>query len=254
MEKCCLIVSANVSYQNAAIDVKTLTGIEVSAKTQQRLVHRQKFELPKLSKAISECSVDGGKIRLRTPLGEPCIWRDYKGIRIHEQVTEAFFQDNQNLINWVNSQSLASPLTCIGDGHDGIWNIISQIGESTTRREILDWFHLKENLYKVGGSRKRLKQAETLLWQGKVEETLALLMEMKGKTTKNFCDYLKRHRHRIVNYSYYSSEQICSVASGAVESAVKQIDRRTKISGAQWLKKNVPQVLAHRCAYLNGLI
>ena len=33
-----------------------------------------------------------------------------------------------------------------------------------------------------------------------------------------------------------------------------QIDRRTKISGAQWKKENVPQVLAHRCAYLNGLI
>jgi hypothetical protein len=73
------------------------------------------------------------------------------GIRIHEQVTEAFFLDNQTLINWVNSQPLAEPITCIGDGHDGIWNIISQIGESTTRREILDWFHLKENLYKVGG-------------------------------------------------------------------------------------------------------
>ncbi len=49
-------------------------------------------------------------------------------------------------------------------------------------------------------------------------------------------------------------EQICSIGSGAIESTVKQIDRRTKISGAQWNIKNVPQVLAHRCAYLNGLI
>ena len=104
MEKCCLIVSANVSYQNAAIDIKALTGIEVSAKTQQRLVHRRKFPLPQSQQEIQELSVDGGKIRLRTPLGEPCIWRDYKGIRIHEQVTEAFFQDNQALINWVNEQ------------------------------------------------------------------------------------------------------------------------------------------------------
>jgi hypothetical protein len=231
-----------------------LTGIEVSAKTQQRLVHRQKFPLPQSQPEIQELSVDGGKIRLRTPLGEPCIWRDYKGIRIHEQVTEAFFQDNQSLINWVNEQPLASPLTCIGDGHDGIWNIISQIGQETERREILDWFHLKENLYKVGGSKKRLKEAEALLWQGKVEEALELYVGLRTKVAKNFCGYLDKHRHRIVNYSYYSSEQICSVASGAVESAVKQIDRRTKISGAQWKEKNVPQVLAHRCAYLNGLI
>ena len=70
---------------------------------------------------------------------------------------------------------------------------------------------------------------------------------------KNFCNYLVKHQHRIVNYQYYQAEEICSIGSGAVESAVKQIGRRIKISGAQWLPENVPQVLAHRCAYLNGL-
>ncbi|MBE9101913.1 ISKra4 family transposase, partial [filamentous cyanobacterium LEGE 07170] len=34
----------------------------------------------------------------------------------------------------------------------------------------------------------------------------------------------------------------------------KQISRRVKISGAQWKEENLPQVLAHRCAYLNELI
>ncbi|TAG21478.1 MAG: ISKra4 family transposase, partial [Oscillatoriales cyanobacterium] len=43
----------------------------------------------------------------------------------------------------------------------------------------------------------------------------------------------------IVNYEQLSSDKICSIGSGAVESAVKQIDRRLKNSGAQWLKKNV---------------
>ncbi|MDC0832242.1 ISKra4 family transposase, partial [Geitlerinema sp. CS-897] len=33
---------------------------------------------------------------------------------------------------------------------------------------------------------------------------------------------------------------------------VKQIGRRLKISGAQWERQNVPQVLKQRCAYLNG--
>jgi len=63
-----------------------------------------------------------------------------------------------------------------------------------------------------------------------------------------------KHRHRIVNYEYFQTEQICAIGSGAVESAVKQIDRRLQISGAQWNQENVPQVLAHRCAYLNGQI
>jgi hypothetical protein len=63
---------------------------------------------------------------------------------------------------------------------------------------------------------------------------------------------LETHRHRIIKYDYYQSEKICSIASGAVESTVKQIDRRLKISGAQWKEENVSQVLKHRCAYLNA--
>lgn len=79
-------------------------------------------------------------------------------------------------------------------------------------------------------------------------------MTVHSKLAENFCAYLKKHRHRIVNYQYYQAEKICSIGSGAVESTVKQIDRRIKISGAQWKIDNVPQVIAHRCAYLNGLI
>jgi len=47
-------------------------------------------------------------------------------------------------------------------------------------------------------------------------------------------------------------EQICSIGSGAVESAVKQISHRVKLTGAQWLKENVANILQLRCAYLNG--
>ena len=129
LEKCWLRISANVSYENTAKDVKYLTGIYVSAKTQQRLVHRTEFNMAKVSKPIKELCVDGGKVRLRTPLGEACQWRDYKGICINKKVTVAFFQENQNLINWVNRQSLATTFTCLGDGHDGIWNIIMSIGK-----------------------------------------------------------------------------------------------------------------------------
>jgi hypothetical protein len=47
---------------------------------------------------------------------------------------------------------------------------------------------------------------------------------------------------------------ICSISigSGSVESTIKQIGRRVKISGAQWNRHNFAQVLKHRCAYLNG--
>ena len=251
---CCLRVSANVSDKHTEKDVELFTGIRVPAKTQQRLVQRQTFEWPETEQAMAELSADGGKIRIRTPLGEDCRWLDYKGVRLHEFATAACFQDNQQLIDWVRRQVLASPLSCLGDGHDGVWNLIQPVAPDSQRREILDWYHRMENLEKVGGSIRRLNQARALLWKGAVEATIALSRDCKHRQAANFCTYLRKHRHRIVNYEYYQSEQICSIGSGAIESGVKQIDRRTKISGAQWKRENVPQVLAHRCAYLNDLL
>jgi len=253
LELCCLRTSANVSYANAASDVAMLTGIRVSSKTQQRLVQGHDFPLPSAVSPIPEACVDGGKVRLRTPLGEISVWRDYKAI-VTLQGLVANLHDNQFLLDWLNAQPLETPITCLGDGYDGIWKMIAGIALPEQRREILDWYHLIENLHKVGGSLKRLRQAEDYLWKGRVDETIALFAAMKRKQARNFCAYLEKHRHRIVNYDYFQAEGICSIGSGAVESGIKQIDRRVHISGAQWKTENVPQVLAHRAAYLNGLI
>ena len=104
----------------------------------------------------------------------------------------------------------------------------------------------------VGGSIKRLKAPESLLWQGRVHEAIAMFVDLKKKPAQNFINYLKKHSERIVNYKYFSSEGFCSIGSGAVESAVKQIGKRLKISGAQWKLENVPRMLQLRSAYLNG--
>lgn len=255
LQKCCLRLSANVSYQNAELEIEALTGVKVGHSTQQKLVLSQDFQLPLAKQAVSEVSVDGGKVRLR---GEPkagCHWRDYKTVRLQGIYYGAFFDDNQSLIDYVNSQQLVNPLVCLGDGHDGVWNLVKEFGQDQfSRCEILDWYHLKENLYKVGGSLKRLKAAETLLWQGRVEEAKTLFRACRGKQAKNFIAYLEKHLSRIVNYSYYQAEQLCSIGSGAVESAIKQIARRIKISGAQWNFESVNNILSVRCAYLNGLL
>ncbi len=67
LERCCLLLSANESYERAAEAIQVLTGVAVSHSTQQRLVHRQTFDLPQVAQAVEEMSVDGGKVRLRTP-------------------------------------------------------------------------------------------------------------------------------------------------------------------------------------------
>ena len=43
-----------------------------------------------------------------------------------------------------------------------------------------------------------------------------------------------------------------AIGSGSVESTIKRLGARLKLSGAQWLPNSVPQMLRLRCAYLNG--
>ncbi|NJL41590.1 MAG: ISKra4 family transposase [Leptolyngbyaceae cyanobacterium SM1_4_3] len=252
LEKACLQLSAKESFQSAEADIEMLTGIAVGHSTQQRLVQRQTFELPEAKQPVSEVSIDGGKVRLRNFKDTQSAWRDYKAVRLGGIYYGGFFQDNLALIDYVGSQPLMHPLVCLGDGHDGIWNLFREIAPESERWEILDWYHLKENLYKVGGSLKRLSQAESLLWQGKTDEAKALFKDCQRKQARNFEAYLDKHRTRIVNYAYYQAEQLCSIGSGAVESAVKQIDRRLQISGARWNVESVNPMLQLRCVYLNG--
>ena len=246
-----MLVSANESYAHSAEDIAVLTGIQVSSSTQQRLVHRQHFEPVSVDCGIKEMSIDGGKVRLRTPKGTPSEWRDYKGANLHQGGVHAFFRDNSGLVEWANQQPLASPLVCLGDGHDGSWNLFAQIGPEVERTEILDWYHLMENLGKVGGSQQRLDAVEAKLWVGDVDAAVKLFDDWQHERVERFVAYLGKHRHRIVNYSYYHAEGI-SIGSGEIESTIKQMGRRIKISGAQWHENNVQQVLSQRSAYLNG--
>lgn len=196
--------------------------------------------------------MDGGKVRVRTPeKGRECQWLEYKSARVETIYYGATFQNNEELTNWLNSQPLCSLTFCLGDGHDGVWNIFAEVGSASGRWEILDWDHLKENLYKIGGSLKCLQQASACWWQGEVDEAKALLVGGEQEQVSEFGKYIERHRQRLVNYAYFQSEGL-PIGSGAVESSIKQIDFRLKRTGAQWKLENVSRMLAVRCATLNG--
>ena len=251
LEKCCLLLSANSSYARAEEDIEVLTGIKVSRSTQQRLVHQVIIPEAIATEFIEGMDIDGGKARIRTPKGESCVWRDYKAVHLDTTVVGAFFQENEELTSWVNQQPLAPTFSCLGDGHDGIWNLFADIAIGDQRCEILDWYHLIENLYKTDLSNEQKLEIKQLLWHGKFEQTVAKLESWQDREVTNFLAYLKKHKYRIHNYYYFQCEGI-PIGSGAVESLVKQIDRRVQISGAQWNSQNLPQVLNQRCAYLNG--
>ena len=89
LERCCLLLSANESYEDAAQDIAVLTGLSVSKSTQQRLVHRQDFPSESVDGGVKEMSIDGGKVRLRTLQGQPSEWRDYKGVNLRICITSA---------------------------------------------------------------------------------------------------------------------------------------------------------------------
>ncbi|NEO65194.1 MAG: ISKra4 family transposase, partial [Moorea sp. SIO4G2] len=261
LEKCCLLLSANESYQNAAQDLYFLTGLKVGHSThhwplatlRERKVNKIDLPLPDLKQGLSEVSVDGGKVRLRTEKkGEASYWQEYKTACLQGIYYGAFFQDNLSLTDWINSQKLTNPFYCLGDGHDGLWNLIAEIGQKRHRIEILDWYHLIENLHKIETNKSIKEQLEAYLWMGEIDDAIKLLNDHRPVGGTKFIRYLKKHRKRLINYHYFKVQEICSIGSGAVESAVKQIGHRIKLTGAQWKKENVANILQLRCAYLNG--
>jgi hypothetical protein len=68
--------------------------------------------------------------------------------------------------------------------------------------------------------------------------------------TPNFQAYLTKHYQRIPDYQYYQQLGIV-IGSGDVESKIKQVGARVKLSGARWHLHNVSRILRLRCAYLN---
>lgn len=248
-----MILSAKGSYEQASQDLEKLTGIKVSSSTQQRLVQRQNWSAIEVEQPIVEMSLDGGMIRLRTPLGEACQWREYKAVSLHGQGAAAFFKDNEQLLDWLHAQPLAPIVACLGDGHDGVWSLFAQVGQPHQRLEILDWYHLTQNAQPVRGSPTQLSSLLDFLWHGQPLQARSYLFQHRLWGATAFVGYLQRHQHRIIDYS---ARQVAggSIGSGSVESLIKQISARVKLSGAQWSPRNVPHVLLHRCAYLNGAL
>lgn len=229
-----------------------LTGLKVGHSTQHRKVQEIEKDLPEIKSKLAEIAIDGGMIRLRGEEREKSQWKEYKVARLQGIYQGAFFQDNESLIDWINSQKRSNPLFCLGDGHDGIWNIIAEIGEKEERIEILDWYHLMENVHKIEASKNQIEQLKAYLWMGQVTLAINYLNQEQPLGGYQLNNYLKKHASRIVNYHYLSWQRICSIGSGAVESSVKQIGYRVKLAGAQWKKETVSNILLLRCAYLNG--
>lgn len=253
LETCALRLCAQSSYQQAENNFKTLMGIEVGHSCLHRWVQQVPLPNAKALDPVESASIDGGKIRLRCATGGKGEWRDYKAVSLHESQCAAFFQDPDALQQWSTQQPLSPIFTCVGDGHPGVWKVATPFGgqQVVVRRQVLDWYHLVENLYKVGGSLQRLHRLKSLLWYGQVEAVSQELSRLKRPQAQRFREYLQNHCNRIPNYAAYVRGGI-PIGSGSVESKIKQIGARVKLTGASWKPENVPQILRLRCAYVNN--
>jgi len=124
LQKCCLRACAKTSYQQAEEDLLELMGIKVGHSTLHRMVERLELPAAQAQATVEAVSVDGGKICLRGEETKGGQWRDYKLVSLHDNVCEAFFQDPKALVDWSASQPFSALLTCLGDGHDGVWKVI----------------------------------------------------------------------------------------------------------------------------------
>ena len=57
-----------------------------------------------VEESVEEMSIDGGKVRIRTPKGKICRWQDYKAVNLHGHCCSAFLQENERLVKWVNER------------------------------------------------------------------------------------------------------------------------------------------------------
>ncbi len=65
-------------------------------------------------------------------------------------------------------------------------NQLKVVVQLQERIEILDWYHLIENLYKVGGSFQRIEEVKCFLWKGEVDAAISCARRMVRAASGEF--------------------------------------------------------------------
>lgn len=145
----------------------------------------------------------------------------------------------------------------IADGANWIWERLRSLVPIWAKVvEVLDWYHLVENLqravraaYGEAGNGWWLEQLKSAAWAGDSNELLRLLESLQAKATseeaaaeaRRVVNYVREHRGRM-NYEKLDFEGY-HVGSGVVESRCKQVGQRTKGPGMDWSEDGLNAVL-----------
>ena len=133
-------------------------------------------------------------------------------------------------------------------------------------RQVLDYYHCAEHIYKVAKAHYGEKSSKGLEWVestisrlffAEVDNVIAGLRRMKPKNSdvqeeiRKLIVYLENNRGKV----HYRGDRIGGypIGSGGIESANKFIcNTRMKRSGAWWVKETGNEMLRIRCAIYNG--
>jgi hypothetical protein len=258
LERCLLVCAAKSSFRQAEKDVEMLLGIAVSDSTLRRvaLSDQRPVSSPSVSPPLglySRAAVDGGMVRLAEE-ESGTLWRQYKAVAAEDDQgnrrMEARLGEDEFLVRHF-SPRMQPGAALLGDGHDGVWNLVARL-KVPLGQEILDWYHLKENVYRAPLSERGKQRVTDRLWEGDVLGALSLIgTHLKDRIPLRA--YLEKHRWRIPHYRK-RHEQKEVIGSGTVESAIKQFDARLQVPGAYWLEASVNPMLRLRADYLNGYL
>jgi hypothetical protein len=150
-----------------------------------------------------------------------------------------------------NGYGTVSEVVVVADGAHWIWNLCEDVFPDAV--EILDLFHLKENIYAYGkylynqDAKQYVPWADSVITDieaGNVDAALQKIPEKEKSASGvvNLREYIEHNRKRI-NYKEYK-EKGYIVGSGAIESANKTVvQRRLKRAGMRWSVKGAQAVL-----------
>ena len=149
----------------------------------------------------------------------------------------------------------------IGDGASWIWTISNEMFPNAI--QILDLFHLSENVYKYakeifGSNQKKYdpwaKRIIQKLKSGLKDEVLQEITALTREKNPEFklCRYIRNNYNRI-DYPEYI-EKGFYIGSGAIESGNKSVmQKRLKLAGMRWGEKSAQYLLSLRAKFESNL-
>jgi hypothetical protein len=150
----------------------------------------------------------------------------------------------------------------MGDGAPWIWNLAGE--HFGTSRQVVDWYHAEEHLYKAGhlafgeGSSAAVgwaKAMETPLYQGqawRVAQTVNdLAAEFPGvaKELRSEAGYFENNKRRMQYLEL--REEGFPIGSGMVESGGKQFRARFTGAGMRWSREGAERLIPVRAAIMS---